>query len=636
MRVAHPYLSRIKPGERVVPPSLKWKAIGIEEYRSIYEKSIDNLVGFWSREAKRLYWCRDWSIALEGEPPSVKWFVDGCISPYYNVLLKHKDTHVWSKVALIWEGEEEDVRTVTYGDLDDMVEKISGSLINMDLNSFQWCLIYTPPLIESTALMLALIRLGIPFEPVFTGFGFRELASRAARRGSRIIVTVDGYLRRGREVDVLSNVRRAVEYVKQVERVVVIERIGSRSLRENEVSFDELWGSTGVKGFHACIKSNDPLFGLHSGYENDFKPITHGAGGFLVQVYSTSRWIGLRPRDTYYCSVWPGWITGVSYVLFGPLMIGSSVVLYDGSLDYPSWGRFWSIVEKYAVTILLTTGGALRAVYRKEPSSVLGHNMDTLRAILVTAEPFENDVWEWTYRVIGTGYTPLIESIPSRQTGRIPVVNMYIQSEIGSFVTGNLLNYTFPPIASGSTGLPIPGFHVDIDYETEINGFKIGRVILRKPWPAMPIDYPEEFVKAWSRGYYDTGDIGFMDRDGYLYVLGRADSVMKISGFRVSPGAIDKYLEEALGKKVLTIGYPDELRFEAPLLFVEEGVDKDRVRQLVRELLGPIAEPKIVLEARGLCRVSRDEIRRVLKRIIWFNGVVDYNELIRVVSTSVS
>ncbi|MEM0355539.1 MAG: AMP-binding protein [Desulfurococcaceae archaeon] len=630
----HPYLRNIKIGERIIPPSLKWKTISVDEYRVIYEKSISNVVEFWSREARKLHWCREWRVALEGEPPNVKWFIDGCISPYYNVILKHKDTSIWNKIALIWEGEEEDVKTITYGDLDDMVERISSSLLNMGLDGFQWCIIYTPPLIESITLMLALTRLGVPFEPVFTGFGFRELASRAIRRRSETIVTVDGYYRRGREIDVLSNVRKAVEYAKRVKRIIVIERIGSRSFRENETSFDDLVGSTGVKGFHACVKSDHPLFGLHSGYEDDFKPITHGTGGFLVQVYSTTQWLGLRPRDTYYCTVWPGWITGISYVLFGPLMIGSTIVLYDGSLDYPSWSRFWSIIERYAVTILLTTSGALRTVYKKESDSVLKHNIDTLKAILVTAEPLEIDVWEWTYRVVGTGYTPMIESIPGKQTGRIPVVNMYIQSEIGSFVTGNLLNYTFPPIAPGSTGPPIPGFHVDIEYEFEINGFRIGRVVLRKPWPAMPIDYPEEFARAWSRGYYDTGDIGFMDRDGYLYVLGRADCVMKISGFRISPGAIDKYLEEALGKRVLTIGYPNELRFEAPLLFVDEEVDENRVKQLVRELLGPIADPKTVLKTPGLHKVNKNEVKKILKRSIWLEGKLDYSELIRIISNN--
>lgn len=617
--------------EKVTPPSMKWKTIGVEEYRRIYSESVENTVDFWSREAKKLTWSKMWEKVIDGEPPKTRWFIGGYLSPYYNVILKHKDTWVWDKPAYIWEGEEGSIKIITYSELDELVERIAYSLTNIGLKQNDWVTLYTPPMIESIAVALACVRLGIPFEPVFTGFGYKELGFRTARRGSRVIVTVDGYYRRGREIDILSNVRKAVEFVKNVDLVVVIERLGSRSLRTGEVSFDELIGSTGLRGAYVSVKSDHPLFGLHSGYIEDFKPLTHGTGGFLTQIYVTSRWIGLRPRDTYLCTVWPGWITGVSYVIFGPLMVGSTTVLYDGSLDYPSWGRLWDIVERYAVTLLLTTSGALRVIYRQKPDVINDYDIDTLRAILVTAEPLEVELWKWIYHSVGTGRSPLIDSVPNKFTGRIPVINTYIQSEIATFVTGSLINYTFPPITPGSVGVPIPGFDVDVIGEETVQG-KLGKLVLRKPWPSMPIEYPDDYAKAWSKGYYDTGDYALIDRDGYVYVLGRSDPVMKISGYRVSPGAIENVIEENLGVKALVIGYPDELKFETPIVFIEGNYDENLVKKVIREAIGPIVDPKYVIKISKFREFDKAKLRSILKETVWIHGEFNIEKLIQIVS----
>lgn len=627
-------LDRLYSGELIAPPSMKWKTISLNEYRRIHRESVENPVEFWSKEARKLTWSKTWVTTVGNNPPNTRWFIDGYLSPYYNVVLKHKESWIWSKPALIWEGEEGSIKVVTYGGLDELVERISSSLISIGLKQGCWVTFYTPPLIESLAAMLACVRLGAPFEPVFTGFGYRELSRRTIRRGSRLIVTVDGYYRRGREIDVLNTVRRAVEYVKNIDVVIVIERIGSRGLRNGEVSFDELVGSTGLKGSHATVRSDHPLFGLHSGYVDDFKPITHGTGGFLTQVYATTRWMGLRPHDTYLCTVWPGWITGVSYVVFGPLMAGSTVVLYDGSLDYPSWGRLWDIIERYAVTLLLTTSGALRAVRSQSPELVKERNIDSLRAVLVTAEPFELELWRWTYYAVGTGHTPVVDSVPSRLTGRIPVIAMYIQSEIGTFITGNLINYTFPPVSPGSVGLPIPGFNVDVVDEEKFREGRLGRLVVKNPWPSMPIEYPNEYVDAWIKGYYDTRDYAFIDEGGYIYVLGRSDPVMKVSGYRISPGAIEKTIEESLGKRALVIGYPDESRFETPVIFIEGDFDENAVRKTIREAVGPIVEPRYVVKINKFKQTGMDELRLILKKSVWINGELDFNVLAQIVSTN--
>ncbi|MFZ8783059.1 MAG: AMP-binding protein [Desulfurococcaceae archaeon] len=591
-------LEKLYSRDFTTPPTLKCKTVSIEEYLRIYRESISNIYSFWGREASELLWVKPWTTVATGEPPRTKWFIGGALSAYHNIIGRHRDSLVWSKVAVIWEGEEGDARAVTYRELDELASRVASALRARGIRPGDWVVVYTPPVIEGLAVMLAAVKIGAPFEPVFTGFGYWELARRAARRGAKLIFTVDGYYRRGRLVNTLETVRRAVEYSGFKGEVVVIERAGPPSLRSSEVAFSDFTRESSVLVEDYVAESDHPLFGLHSGYLEDYKPITHPTGGFLVQVHSTSKWIGLRPRDTYFCTVWPGWITGVSYVVFGPLMIGSTVVLYDGGPDYPSWDRWWSVIEDYAVTLLLTTSGALRVLSKQGDNYVLKHNLDTLRAILVTAEPLEVDVWWWTYRVVGTGRTPFITSVPGELTGRIPVVNLYIQSEIGTFITGNLVNYTFPPLLPGSAGPPIPGFHVDVvDSDGRSVVENIGELVLREPWPSMLIEYPEEYAEKWRYGYYRTGDYAYSTREGYIYVLGRLDGVVKSSGYRISPGSIEKTLKDLLGVEVAVLKCRDPVRFESIIAICAESPNCSEIKQATRTLLGPIVEPTIVATA---------------------------------------
>jgi len=595
---ANSVLEKLYSRDLVIPPALKWKTVSIEEYLQIYRESISDIYGFWEREARELMWVKPWSSVSTGDPPRTKWFANGALSAYYNVISKHRDSWVWSKVAVIWEGEEGDAKVVTYGELDNLVNRVASALRAHGVKPGDWVILYTPPVVESLAVMLAAVKIGAPFEPIFTGFGYWELARRVARRSAKVVFTVDAYYRRGRIVNTLETVRRATEYSGFKGEVIVIERASLPSLKSNEVVFSDFIRESSEATEDYVAESTHPLFGLHSGYVDDYMPITHPLGGFLVQVYSTSKWIGLRPRDTYFCTVWPGWITGISYVVFGPLMIGSTVVLYDGGPDYPSWDRWWSIIEDYAVTLLLTTSGALRVFSKQSDSYVLKHNLDTLRAILVTAEPLEADVWWWTYRVVGTSKSPLITSIPSELSGRIPVVNMYIQSEIGTFITGNLVNYTFPPLLPGSVGPPIPGFYIDVvDFSGSSVIETIGELVLEKPWPSMPIEYPKEYVKKWTNGYYKTGDYAYRTREGYLYVLGRLDGVIKSSGYRLSPGSIERALREVYGLEVVVFKCRDSLRFESIIVICAESSKCSDIKQAIRALLGPIVEPGVVTTA---------------------------------------
>lgn len=607
----------------LVSPSTRWKTITVEEYKAIYESSLRDLEGFWAREALKLEWRSRWLSVLEGTPPRTRWFTGGVISAYDNVLGRHKGSWVWSRPALIWEGEDWQVEVATYADLDMLASRIAGSLKALGVGVGDWVVFYAPPTPQVLAAMLACVKLGAPFEPVFTGFGYGVLAERLTARGAKLLVTVDGFYRRGRVVSTLSVARKAVEEYGRRVGVVVVERVGSVSLREGELSLDDVARSAEPLDESFAGTSEHPLFGLSPGYEEGFKPITHGTGGYLTQVFATTRWIGLRPRDTYFCTVWPGWITGVSYVVFGPLMVGSTVVAYEGGPDWPNWDRWWNIIETYAVTIFLTTGGALRLLAKKAPEAHSGRNLDTLKAILVTAEPLEVKVWDWAYRFVSTGTTPIVDSIPSKLTGRIPLVCMYVQSELGTFVTGNLLNYTFPPLIPGSVGPPIPGFHLDVVNGGDSRSIRgvIGELVVRSPWPAMPVEYPEEFERAWLDGFYRTGDYALMRQDGYLLVLGRRDAVMKVSGYRLSPGAIERAAESITGvAAAVAAGARDELRFEAPFLAYEGSADPEAVKRAIREMVGPIAEPQQAVKVWGL-QGSKETLRARLKQILRQVGV---------------
>ncbi len=451
-------IRRVFNPERIVPPSMRYKVIGIPQFKVVHQRSVRDLINFWSSEAKQLIWERAWNYVMVGDHYNTRWFVGGLIDAYRNIVGKHKSTWVWDKPAIIWESEEGITRVYTYSDLNEMVIKYSSILRGLGVGPHDWVMFYAPPMPEVIALALASVRLGAPFEFVFTGFGGAlDLARRISDRKPKVLITVDAFPRRGgKPITVKSTVDKALSAINHNLKVLIINRMSVNVgvVQGRDLYIDE--APTLDAGEDYVADSTHPLFGLHIGYDEDLGLITHGVGGYLVQTYSTTRWMGLRPHDTYFCTVLPGWITGITYVVFGPFMIGSTVVLYEGGPDYPHWDRWWSILERYAVTVFLTTGAALRILSRQDPNLLLSHNLDMLRLILTTAEPpLEASVWRWTYQFVGTGGTvPTIDSLPSKLSGRIPVVHMFIQSELGTFVTGSLPNYTFVPLVPGSVGPP--------------------------------------------------------------------------------------------------------------------------------------------------------------------------------------
>jgi acetyl-CoA synthetase len=559
---------------------MKYKTASVEEFKKIYLSTVEDVYRFWIREAEHLRWRVKPTKAFEGGV----WFPDGVISPYENLAGRHRNTFVWEKVALIWEDENGEVRVLSYQQLDELVDKMAGVLRALGVGRGDWVVFYTAPTPETIALMLATVKIGAPFEPVFTGWGWWALARRIGNRGPKLVVTVDAFPRKGRAVRTKDVVDKATP--RDV-KVLVVERMGVRiQRRENDVFLSEVEPAKDVE--EAAVPSGHPLFGLHAAYREGPRPVTHATGGYLVQTYATTRWLDVKPRDTYFCTVMPGWITGVTYLLFGPFMIGASVVVYEGGPDYPHWDRWWSIIERYAVTVFITTAGAMRHLSRQDPELLKKHNLDTLRLIITTAEPFEEETWRWTYQHVGTGTAPAVDSVPERLTGRIPVIHAFIQTELGTFATGQLPNFVFTPLKPGSAGPPMPGFYIDVvDEEGRPVRGAPGRLVVRAPWPALPL-------KPWVfNGIYDTRDAAVMDEDLYVYPQGRKDGVIKINGYRVSPGEIEEAIKTVLGVDVAVEKIKDPLRFEVPVVYVRGGTSPDDVKKVVRELLGPIVDVEV-------------------------------------------
>lgn len=572
---------------RVIPSLAKWKVVTTGEYWRVYGECARDLYKFWELEARKLKWTTQWSAIAEGEPPSTRWFIGGRITVYHNVIGKHRGTAVWSKVAVLWEGGEGVARAITYGELDELVSRIASALSSHGVKPGDWIIVYSPPLVEAIASMLAAVKVGAPFEPVFVGLGPWELAKRIRRRKPRIIFASDSFYQHGEVVDTLSRIRRAVEYSKYSGLVVIYERLGAPSLRSNEVPFQGFIASASSNVEDYVAESTHPLFGLHIAYRDEYKPITHPTGGFLVQTYATTRWIGLRPLDTYFCTIWPGLITGVSYLVFGPLMIGSTLVVHEEGLGHYPWDKWLSTMEDYAVTVLLTTGVALKELSKRGEDSVKHHDVDTLKMILAAESPLEAKVSRWVSRVLGGN------------NDRLPVLNLYIQSEVGTFVTGNLLNYVSPPVAPGSSGPPIPGFIVKVlgeDSNVVDEGF--GEIVLAAPWPSMPIEYPEEYAEKWRGGVYRTGDYGYISRDHYLYIISRVDGVLKVNDYRVSPGAVAGFLKETLGVEFTVASCLDEEGLSKLVLVYEEAISPSTVKSAVSQYIGESSSILLVVKVR--------------------------------------
>lgn len=607
--------------KRSFAPSKKFRKKANVKSDSIYMKANRNISAFWEVFAKELDWYKRWRKVLDWKPPYAKWFLGGKINISYNCLDRHVNTERKNKAAIIWEGEPGDSRVLTYWDLYREVNKFANVLKKLGVKKGDRVTIYLPMIPELPIAMLACTRIGAPHSVVFGGFSSESLRDRINDSQAKILITADGGYRRGAVVHLKKNVDEALKETPTIENVVVVKRVGEKAEAEMKSERDIWWDELMEKPDPYCepekMDSEDMLYILYtSGTTGKPKGIVHTTAGYLVGVYATTKWVfDLKEEDTYWCTADIGWVTGHSYIVYGPLANGATSVMYEGAPDYPGKDRFWSIVEKYGVTILYTAPTVIRTFMKWGEDYPKKHNLRTLRLLGSVGEPINPEAWMWYYTSIGNK--------------KCPVVDTWWQTETGMILITPLPGVT--TLKPGSATKPFPGIEADVVDE---NGKSIkvgaGYLVLKNPWPAMlrtVYGDPERYVQLyWSRfpNMYFTGDGAKRDRDGYFWLLGRVDDVMNVAGHRVSTMEVESALvDHPSVAEAAVIGKSHELKGQAISAFVtlKEGVQSnsglmDELKSHVSKKIGAIARPDGIIFTAELPKTRSGKIMRRLLRDI--------------------
>ncbi|HEV2449738.1 MAG TPA: acetate--CoA ligase [Thermoplasmata archaeon] len=578
---------------------------------------------FWAGIARReLLWERPFTRTLGGTPPEYRWFEGGELNAAANCLLRHAGTPVAQKVAYYWEGEEGSRRTLSYADLEREVRALAGALAARGFTSEDRAAIYLPMVPELPIAMLALALLGIPFTVVFSGFAAEALAHRLTDLGARLLLTAESGRRRGATIPLLETARAAAAQCPGLELTVVLGRGAGSALQEGkEVGWTELVRELHPPATLAVVPSNHPLFLLYSsGTTGSPKGIVHGTAGYLTQLAATVRWVfDPAPTDVLWCAADVGWVTGHSYIVFGPLLAGATSVLYEGALDVPSAERFYEIVERYRVSLLYTSPTALRSLRRAGEELPSRHDLSSLRLLGSVGESINPSVWEWYFRRVGGG--------------RCPIVDTWWQTETGGIMVSPTPSLDSRPLKPGSATLPVPGVEVAVLREDgrECAVGERGYAAILRPWPGMLLGLwkdPERYRSTyWTRfpGAYYTGDYAVRDPDGYLWFLGRADEVLKIAGHRIGTIEVeDALLHHPAVAEAAVCGAPDEVKGEVPVAVVvlRAGVESSpglpkELAEYVSARIGKFACPQRVLIVAKLPRTRSGKImRRVVRAVV--------------------
>jgi acetyl-CoA synthetase len=599
---------------------------GIEEYREIYRRARQDPEAFWADIAEReIHWFQKWTHVLDWDPPFAQWFVGAKTNVSYNCLDRHCHSHRKNKVAILWEGEPGEQRAITYQELLRLVSRFANVLKSRGYKAGDRSIIYMPMIPELPIAMLACARLGITHSVVFGGFSAEALKARIQDLGASVVITADGGFRRGKEVKLKIAVDEAVTDCPTVRDVIVYQRTGSDTVMQ--AGRDSWWHDLDaeLKGPEAehCpavhLDSEHPLFVLYtSGTTGKPKGILHTTGGYLTQATASMKWVfDLKDEDTYWCSADIGWVTGHSYIVYGPLSAGATSLLYEGAPDYPQFDRWWRIIEKHRVNIFYTSPTAIRALIRQGDHWPESHDLSSLRLLGSVGEPINPAAWEWYYRIIGKS--------------RCPIVDTWWQTETGSIMIAPMPGAV--PLKPGSGTLPMPGVVPDI---VDFHGYPLepdheGFLILRRPWPGMIRTIwgdPERFKEAyWSKvpGAYFTGDAARCDHDGYYWILGRVDDVMNVSGHRLSTMEVESALvHHPAVAEAAVVGKPHEITGQAVCCFVtlkkgdyDHEVLGKELRNWVAKEIGSFARPEEIRFTDALPKTRSGKImRRLLREIV--------------------
>ena len=586
----------------------------------IYEKAAADPEGFWAAWATQLDWFEPFDTVCEWNPPHAKWFVGGKLNASFNCLDRHVQTWRRNKAALIWEGEPGDVRVFTYWDLYRETAKFANALKRLGVQKGDRVAIYLPMIPEAAIAMLACARIGAVHSVVFGGFSAESLRDRIVDQEAKVLITADGGFRRGRVVALKESADKALAECPTIEKCVVIQRGAGLEAPCEMQDGRDVWYHEVIAGeSYDCpsepMDSEDLLYILYtSGTTGKPKGVVHTTGGYLTQCYTTTKLVfDLKEEDVYWCTADVGWVTGHSYIVYGPLANGATVVMYEGAPDWPDRGRFWEIIEKYGVTIFYTAPTAIRAFMRWGTDWPAKYNMSSLRLLGSVGEPINPEAWMWYHEHIGHN--------------NCPIVDTWWQTE-----TGGIMITPLPGIVAtkpGSATIPFPGISVDI-FNNERESVNAGYLSITKPWPGMlrgvykdEERFRQNYFSKWPNTYF-PGDGAKRDSDGYYWILGRVDDVLNVAGHRIGTMEVESALVDHKDvAEAAVVGRADELKGQAIAAFVllKEGVDptdalKDVLKKHVAEKIGAIARPDDILFAADLPKTRSGKIMRRLLRDI--------------------
>jgi acetyl-CoA synthetase len=592
----------------------------LDEYRQLAREAEEDPERFWGSIAQELEWFEPWKKVLEWDAPWARWFSGGKLNLSYNCLDRHVQSPRRNKAAIIWESEPGEVRTLTYLQLYLEVCKCAHVLKSLGLGAGDRVAIYMGMTPELPVAMLACARIGAPHTVIFGGFSSNAIADRINDCQASAVITQDGTFRRGSEIKLKSVVDEALEKCPTVKHVVVYRRTGSETMmREGR---DHWWHELMAGASEECpatpLDSEHPLYLLYtSGTTGKPKGILHTTGGYAVGTYITSKWVfDLRDEDIYWCTADIGWVTGHSYVVYGPLQNGATVLMYEGGPTYPAPDRFWSMIDKHKVTVFYTAPTAIRTFMRLGEEWPRKHSLQSLRLLGSVGEPINPEAWMWYRAHIGRD--------------RCPIVDTWWQTETGAIMITHLPGAI--PTKPGSATLPFPGIKADV---VDKDGRSVpegagGFLVIQRPWPSMLRTIygdPERYRRQyWSQipGMYFTGDGARKDEDGYFWIMGRIDDVLNVSGHRLSTMEVESALvAHPKVAEAAVVGRPDEIKGQAVAAFVtlQAGVKpseelKNELRVWVAKQIGSLAKPDDIRFTDALPKTRSGKIMRRLLREI--------------------
>jgi len=615
-----------------LPVELKYWPI--KRYMDIYKKSLDDMEEFWEQEARKLDWFGTWDRVLYWDPPFAKWFPGGMLNASYLCIDRHLKTWRRNKVAIYWEGENGEERTLSYSQLYREVNRLAVALKELGVRDGDRVAIYLPMIPELPIAMLATARIGAIHTVVFSGFSSMALADRVNETEAKVVITADGGFRRGKTIQLKKIVDEALENTPSVEKVIIVKRTGQeiKMKEERDLWYRDIVKHTETNVSPLPIESTHPLYVLYtSGTTGKPKGVVHSTGGYLVYINSIYEWVfDIKEDSVYWCTADVGWVTGHSSIVYAPLMHGASIVVYEGAPDYPKPDRWWRIIEDYKVTIFYTSPTAIRMFMRLGDEWIKKHDLSSLTILGSVGEPINPEAWMWYFKHIGGE--------------RCPIVDTWWQTETGGVMISPAPGIGLVPLKPGSATFPLPGIDADVvdDKGKAVPPGVRGHLIIKKPWPGMLMTVykdPERYKQTyWSRfpKVYYAGDYCMKDEEGYFWLLGRADEVLKIAGHRLGTMELESAIvsHPAIAEAAVT-SKPHEIKGETIVVFAilkkgydpSEELEKDLTKHL-RKTIGPIATPEQNYFVSKLPKTRSGKImRRVLKALVSDRPIGDITTL---------